>query len=819
MDRQEASAEPLEVHDAVLEMPDGRRMTLVAASREAIVATAAQIDALAGDFRPVSPGEEPIPGITPDVVDHAVQQIEDLVRGHDAFDVMSMLQQYMVPPDFALWSESGSTVSDSWAAAEVVALCLLGMGLPTRDPALEVPTAQIIPDLLTSAAVVVHLATVSGIERYSRLGATGVAAEGMTSMAFRLASHETSVRGRQHQSVATVINEAVLRTSQTERTFVTELGFTYDDVLGTRRAIVDTVADTTEQAYATVAQAAQAGGPPDAAAAAAVRALFQTPSELAQVTVGQVSDRSGLDPAVVKKVLDLFSIAPDGRTAKELVRDFVDGRNPIAGIAVLHDPNRGYLPLPGALALDEIRRTCEAPIKTTRSWTQYGRARDKAVENLVADSLETLLANRAVVHRNLRYRDASDQQDLSATAPHPDGAPLTEADCLLVMDGVALCVEVKAGDLRPRTRQGGLSQLSGDLNKTIRDAAAQADRLRSLITDHHGLWLETGGWLDLNDVQEIYSLVVCLDDLGPLALSTSELVRSGVLPQRHLPWVVSVHDLLVTQHVLDRPEHFLTYLRRRTNRDAAMWITGSDELDILMWFISGGFYFVPDPDRIHEQHPGSRPPTARMRKEYRDQGRTIVGTLTDPLDAHYYYVDGSSSAPADCPRRSAPPQLLQDLTDAMTGLGAPGWWRVGADIDGYSTTTQNQMAENIEATLARSRADGAFHTFTTGGTDDTGRWIYIFAAGPDTPDNQAHLAEYLRAKKHQDHADRALGVLLSRTGSPVRTLWLAHPPEEDPDLDALARAMRLIPPDRAPTAVPPKAKPQRRSKGRRRRRR
>jgi hypothetical protein len=37
---------------------------------------------------------------------------------------------------------------------------------------------------------------------------------------------------------------------------------------------------------------------------------------------------------------------------------------------------------------------------------------------------------------------------------------------------------------------------------------------------------------------------------------------------------------------------------RRTNRDAALWITGSDELDILMWFVCRGFYFVPDPDRI-----------------------------------------------------------------------------------------------------------------------------------------------------------------------------------------------------------------------------
>ena len=47
------------------------------------------------------------------------------------------------------------------------------------------------------------------------------------------------------------------------------------------------------------------------------------------------------------------------------------------------------------------------------------------------------------------------------------------------------------------------------------------------------------------------------------------MVKARILPQARLPWVVSVHDLLVIKHVLARPEQFLTYLRRRTARDAA----------------------------------------------------------------------------------------------------------------------------------------------------------------------------------------------------------------------------------------------------------
>lgn len=796
----------MEVHEALLETPDGRRITLVAASEDALMVTAAQIDAFAGQLHPLEPGEEleedPIPG----AVEHAVHHLETLVRGHDSFDVMTMLRQYLVPPDLALWSESGSALGGSWSAAEVVALVLLGHGLPTRDPELETPTAAIVPALVSSAAAVVQLATIRGITRYSATSATAASPDGLTAMAFRLSSHETSVRGRQYPTVATQINDAVLRTSQTATTFRDHLGFSYDEVIATREALIAVVGRAHERAFDALALAAEAGGAPDATAQAALEALFHAPSQLQQVTARQVAEHAGLELELVEKVLDQFSVRPDGSSSLELVGAFVDGRNPMAGAAILSAPDRGYLPLPGAIALDEIRRTCEAPIKGTKGWTPYGRARDRAVETLVADSLTAMMDDRAAAHRNLRYRDPQAGHDLSSTSGVHAAAPITEVDCLLILDGVALCVEVKAGDFRPRTRQGGLAQLQGDLEKTVKAAAGQADRLRRLIAGNQGLWLEDGVWLDLGDVQEIHSLVVCLDDLGPLSLCTAELVRAGLLTQTHLPWVVSLHDLLVTQHVLDRPEHLLSYLRRRTNRDAALWVTGSDELDLLMWFVAGGFYFVPDPDRIHAEHPGSKPPTARMRREYSEQGRTQVGTFTDPLDAHYYWLDGTSSQEADCPRRGDLPPLLHGLIDHMRQKAAPGWWRVGADLDGYSTRAQEQMDANIQASMERSRRDGEFHTFTAGGADDTGRWVYIFATGPDTRESRDHLQQYLAAKKHQQHADRALAVHLNPDGSPRLTLWLAHTPEDDPELDRLARAMRLIPPDRAPDSIPPKAK-------------
>jgi len=241
----------------------------------------------------------------------------------------------------------------------------------------------------------------------------------------------------------------------------------------------------------------------------------------------------------------------------------------------------------------------------------------------------------------------------------------------------------------------------------------------------------TGRWLDLTAAREVHTIVVCLDDFGPAALMLDELVRNGTLTQIQLPWIVSLHDLLVCADVLDDPSPFLTYLRRRTSHDAALWVTAVDELDILMWFVDGGFHFEPDPDRLHARRPQGRPPTVRDRRRYADQGRTDVGTFTDDLDAWCYAQEGSSSRAAPRPRRSMNP-LLQVFSDRLREAEAPGWWRTGSDLDGLADQAQHRLADGMRLTIPRARANGQFHTFTTSGSGDTGGWLLILAVADDT---------------------------------------------------------------------------------------
>ncbi|RHA37749.1 hypothetical protein [Cellulomonas rhizosphaerae] len=741
-------------------------------------------------------------------VHRATSELCELLSGHDALDVMSMVRQYLVPPDLALWVESSSQVIDSWACGEVVALALLGNGLPERS-APSKATAQIIPVLLQAAARVVHLAVFASMATRADAVTTTALDAGASDVAWQLRSYETTVRGRQYVSIAERINEATLRRPNADVAWRQVLGFDYSDVLAVRGALIDVLGAAQEATFDRIAEAATADAIPDADTLDAVRAVFQNPSVLHLITVDRVVAHTGLSAEAVTGVLDLFSIAPDGRTSLELIEEFVAGRNPMTGKGILKAPGRGYLVLPGAIALDEIRRAAESRIAKDVAWVKYGKGRDSAAEALVADAFQQMVHGRGDMRRQLRYRAASrpgQTVDLSAAANSAGEADSAEADALLVLDGVALCIEVKAGSIRTPSRQGRSTHLRRDLKQTVQSAADQANRLRRLITSHQGLWLEDGSWLDLPEIREVYSIVVTLDDLGPAGLDVEALVRSGVLSQTTLPWIVSVHDVLVIAELLDRPEHFLTYLRRRTNRDAALWVTAVDELDIVMWFIGGGFYFEADPDRLHGDHPGGRPPTAKDRRTYAEQGRTIVGTFTDPLDAWYYHREGSSSAPADRPIRDIN-EFVQGLIDQMTAHEAPGWWRSSADLDGYSARAQADIARHVAGTLRLSARDGKFHTYASGGTDDSGRWLFIFATGPDSARNIDHLREYLRAKKHLEHADRAMAFFLGTDGAPRLTIWMADPPAPDQELDRLARAMRLVPPDRTPRVIPPHAKP------------
>ncbi len=379
----------------------------------------------------------------------------NLLEGHDSLDILALMGMYVLPADMGHWRETSASLEESLAAVEITALTLVAMGLPR----VEHPpgsTASLVPEALKIAANVLRLSQAFAMQRLLRRLDSAPADASLNYLSWRLSSHENIVRGRHYDSIASQINAAVLDNPRGVRAFETVLGFTYSDILAVREAAVAIVAERTRDVVEQMRLAVQKESP--SAVSASMRAAFSTfferPSALRLVTVDEIRERTSLDPERIQSVLDQFSLAPDGqRTALESIREWIEGRSPIMSKGVLLVPDTGYLIMRGAFATEEIRRACEVKLKGSSEWNTYSDVRAKSTEEYVCDLLSDFFLERTEIHRNLKYRfpSSSDPElDLSRTAQHPGAGDVAEADALLLVDGVAICIEVKSEDFGTR---------------------------------------------------------------------------------------------------------------------------------------------------------------------------------------------------------------------------------------------------------------------------------------------------------------------------------------------------------------------------------
>ena len=818
----EEQVEPLQptMYEGTLTLPDGRQLKLVGASQAIVISQADRIDSAFADPKEALP----LPGAisfhhdwTGDC-EEAVAALEAAFGSMPPLEMLALLQENL-SPDFDSWAESENTLADAVSILEVIAMMVLG-----TDSDLPETEHFVQPDpeaARVAAAAVVYIAMLDGMS--VPIAAADDQSAALSGLAARLGSHERAVRGRQFHELAERINEATLLTPQATKALGGQLGFTYDAVTATRdalHAVVKSHQDETWSTFSALVRASKRGVAPTPDEVSDLRerlsAMPMSYAAIRTVTVAAVSAESGLSEDTTRTILEVFSVSASSETRAQLLENFIRGDNPLRNRQLLRVEADSYFVLTEGILLDEIRRICEDALKGTPQWTSYGRARDKALEDLAKEALSVLFGSRADLYPSLKYRYEGEAYDLSHESTTYKDAPSTEADLLCLIDGVVLSVEAKAGGIRDGSRRGSAVRLKDDLTKTVSEGASQAQRLESLIRANGGLWREDGSWLGVPRAHEFHQVVVCLDVLGPLALNANALVDARALSRGQVPWIVSIHDLLVIADILHRPYQFLTYVRRRTTVEAARWIVAQDELDLLMWFVNGGMYFEVDPDRLFENYPRSRPPTSKDRKEYWNQGATIIHTLTDPLDAYMYWKQGIRDAPAPRPDRKDLPGALRDVAVTMSDQGIGGWLRAAADMDGYSSETLRAILQCINTAITMHSQDGQFHTASFGGMDDTGRWVMIFAAGFENESSRIRMRSYLAAKKHSDGSDRALGVLFDRSRIPVTVAWLEGTVTDDSGLDALARKMGLVPPDRAPRCVPPK--PKKRSKRSKRRR-
>lgn len=744
-----------------------------------------------------------------EVVKKLVVSIIAAIEGADAFDVIDLMRQREVIAKRSGYEEpkfEGTPV-----AIEIVTAVALARGA-------RAPITPGSPDTAQKSIEVLHNSAAEAIfiGGFAFMSEAESSADQLSKLIAEYRGSLLHVRNKQYEEFHDRLNEELfLGTPELEQA----LGFTFEEFVAVRAAIDQEYLDDLSAAMIDLANIADEWTASNRARQSdetiergrdAVMAAHITPGTRASFTAGEIAARSKIDEARVTTILDTFSASFSNTDPVQAVLDILDGNNPFTIAALVNDGAGNYLQLALPIGTDSFRQVAEQKLKGSPQFQSYNTRRKEVSERLSIEYLESALGV-PVAYADLHYfapKKGVAATELGRSAPKITAVGQdSEADALFIIGDVAICVEVKASSFTALAKRGDVATIRRDLNTTVGSATTQAHRLENLIEENEGLWLADRTWLDLSGIREVRSIAICVDDLGPLGTALDALVRGEIIKDDKFPWIVTLSDLSTISEVVDRAAEFLLYLRRRTEPSTSRRFSAIDELDMFMLFLKGGLYLQPDPDAMHVLYPESPPPTDAERALYAKQADTIhVNVHTDPLDSWMESRGRLDAEPK--PTFTSDPRVLS-IVDLLADGHKQGWLRFGADLLNLASGTQRNVVSALERIAKQTRQDKIHHSFAIG---FAGAWgfpiLFGYTREKSKPLSEAleGLEMYMVAKKHQMKADRALGLLIDDGGN-IRALRYANDAyEPDADIDALVKAMHLIPPERMGRALPPSAK-------------
>jgi hypothetical protein len=544
-----------------------------------------------------------------------------------------------------------------------------------------------------------------------------------------------------------------------------------------------------------------------------MRALQETYDALTAMTTN-IADTTMLDPdaiametglpqSTVEKVCDAFTLHGITDQAEVLDR-FIHGDNPLRTAPIVVDGQGRRMLVYHALALPAVREVIETRLKQAGRIHAYEHHRGAYVEAVAVDLVAKCFPG-ATVFRGFNYF----VPDPNAATPQETPDTFTkrvEGDGLILVDDIALIVEVKAVAMTAEARGGVPRRLRGKLRDIITKAADQAGRLRERILVDKRIRLDDDQWIDVNGIREVHTIAVGLEDLSGVTTATFLLVAAGVLAPDHIPWTVSVHDLRVVADVLERPSELLLYLRRRTQLEATWKFRAADEADLLITYLSEGLYVERDPVEVAAEQPWAGPPTAAELRRFAQQWPELIEGQTDPLDAWYESQADPTAPQVAKPQFGAVDTKLLDLVDQLHSLGQPGWLVTSTTLLEGDSKTRRGFGFNAADLARKSRKDGKHHSVTVMISDSQRRRVLLVWAvpgrGQTSEDLASHLRDYLRTKKHQAQADLAACMIFDRTTrNLVELLYLNAPDDSAEELEHLLDRLQPLTKHRGPSRI------------------
>ncbi|WP_217132888.1 hypothetical protein [Leucobacter chinensis] len=742
----------------------------------------------------------------------------ELVAEADAFDVIELMRMREFPPvpDPRVTMPGGSAL-----AVEMVAAVLLSRSSrkPSGIPREETRPHEQIEELHMRAKRLARLATYR--QQYEAYLSEHVLAR----LASEYQGAVLNIRNLQYDHIRDEQERRLFQHPVVEGLMHVHLGYGYDDVVNVREALksisgdrMTSLRDETGDIVLEYQDVSPEEMPAEVIARfreAMIDFMF-LPGERATIYAAELAEAGQMDETKVLTVLNSYSqVFDDSISAEVRVFNLLTGTNPFLTTPLVADGAGGFASTVNDPGLDSLRRILERTLAPHSSdMRRYDqRARQPVSEGLAIASLERVLGH-PVSYSGFHYyapKKGRSEGDLDARCITVNlVADRVEGDGLFLIDDVAIIVEVKAKSVANQSRRGDVRRLESDLKATIGDANNQSIRLQRLIEANGGIWLTPDSWLELSQIREVRSVVVLVDDVGPLGVAIGDLQAAGLLAERRPPWVASLHDLMVIAEICDRPSEFLLYLRRRTDTGVATFYRGVDELDLFMLFLEGNLYVDDDPDEVRREHASAPPVKTRDRRR---RNESAVGTMvTDhcqPLSEWYLRDQIPESEPQPGKPTFNIAQEIIPIIDSIADLGDSGWLRCTTDLLGLAGETQTQLIKGIRESHRRASADGDYHDMLMSFAGMWGHPTVFVGIAPRIGDKRAYraqLSRYMRVKSYQLQSDRAYGLLFDIVGNLLEFIYLTSPTASDPELDRLVGDMGLQPVGRASRPTPPSAR-------------
>lgn len=454
--------------------------------------------------------------------------------------------------------------------------------------------------------------------------------------------------------------------------------------------------------------------------------LFADSRGLATVTPDDLASRLRIDASACRAFLDAFTCPKE--LFKEEHHGLPGGAHPLTTQPVLNVDDDGYVLPVASSMVDAIRPRMEDLLADTPAWERYADARGKYVER----EATTLLSSALPASRS--WTSIAWQSSRAAS----------DLDGLVTTDNFAARVQAKAGRLSAQARRGAPLRMKHDIGVLIEDAAEQHAKLAAALSSEGATAIGfSAAQAAAFEARFQMEAIVCLDDVTVWATEAHDLKKLGALPyDRHVPWVLSLTDLMAIVDLLEGAQ-LVHYLLRRQRIERDGRITAHDELDWVGHYISEGLFF----DRYFDRED---PPHLFRLLSY-----------TEPIDAWYFTRDGVRTIEAPKPAQEIPANLDQ-LIQRLERERPRDWMlAVVALLDGDQES--RELWDRAVVHAGERLPQVGWSNASQGFNERFGVALYVDLR-IDSPAIRAHVADYCRTKAEELNESNWIGVGEGATG-------------------------------------------------------